>query len=472
MVTIPDVPILEVGSYLLSTGPATFTEEDLVAAIAALEDPAVKAPRIKIDGLAASFDPEAHGGEPAFGRVEAMRLSGDGQAIIGDLVVPAWLGDVVEWAYPARSIEGGWGWVSATGRRHQFVISALALLGVDLPGVTTLDDLPDLLSGATVGAPTEVVARMPAQTVRAGIDSELVRQRYYAWIETNGDGLPEGSEPWAFWVRSLRFDDGGEAYLKVTDDTTGRLYRVDFEVSGSDVSFGTHTEVVEQDVPVAAGAPRPRPALAAWATRADSRPATPARASGPATTQEDRMDPAEVRRSLGLAEDATDDEVTAAFARARGEQPAEGEGEQQAETPAAETPAEPVAVAASAEPAGPATVQVSAAALAELRSQAERVAKAHQTQLEERRDAAIAKGLDTGRFPVADKDAWKAYPGRHPEGFEAGVAAMEARIEELAPGLIPVGPEKGAAASAGGEGEGGQDFNYLFPQLAGASKEA
>lgn len=457
LVTIPNVPILETGTFDLSTGPATFTEEDLAAALAALQDPAVKDPRIKIDGLAKSFDPMAHGGEPAFGRVEAMHLSEDGQTIIGDLLVPDWLGDCIEWAYPARSIEGGWGWTSPTGKQHQFVITALALLGVDLPGVTTLEDLPDLLSGAGLPSnmPTKVVARMPASTVRAGINQDLIRQRYYEALEAGDAELPEGASTWSLWIRSMRFDDSGTPYLKVTDEETGRLYRVDFSISGNAVSFTGHQEVVETDVPVTAGARRPRPAIATWATKADSRPHT---------DKEDRMDPAEIRRSLGLAEDATDEQVAQAFARARGEAP-EGEQEQPPadadKTPAeqeapAEQEREPVAASSG-------TVTLDQAAYEQLRSDAAAGREAREVQLRSDRDAIVEEAIASGRIPPARRDHWR----RALDADQEGVAAS---LKSLEPGLIPVSAELGVGASPE---EGSQElpnFNHLFPQLT--AKEA
>ena len=116
LVSIPSVPILRVGmDYPLSSGKKTFTEEDLAAAAAALAtDPGVKAPRIKIDALAKAWglDPEAHGGEPAFGWFDNLHVSDNGQELLADAHVPDWVRDAMEWAYPSLSIEGTPSWQS------------------------------------------------------------------------------------------------------------------------------------------------------------------------------------------------------------------------------------------------------------------------------------------------------------------------------------------------------------------------
>jgi hypothetical protein len=166
LVTIPGVPILRVGmGYPLASGKKTFTEEDIAAAANAYAtDPAVKAPRIKIDAVAKAMglDPEAHGGEPAFGWFDNLRVSEDGQELIADAHCPAWVRDAMEWAYPSLSVEGPPpGWTSPTGRTHELVITAVALLGTDWPGCTTLDDFRELLAKgpALAEEPDEVSSR-------------------------------------------------------------------------------------------------------------------------------------------------------------------------------------------------------------------------------------------------------------------------------------------------------------------------
>lgn len=137
LVTIPNVPIVATGTYQLSTGEATFTHEDLVGYVNSVDDPAVKPARLKIGHMSEFGD-----GEPCFGKVLNPRLSEDGQTVIGDYVgVPAWLAEVLPVAYPSRSIEGALNATTATGKKHRLVVDAVSLLGVTLPGVSTLEDL-------------------------------------------------------------------------------------------------------------------------------------------------------------------------------------------------------------------------------------------------------------------------------------------------------------------------------------------
>jgi hypothetical protein len=138
LVTVPNVELLEVGEdWDTSTGKFTWTHEDLVACIGALDDPAVRTPILKLGHMDPRFN-----GQPSFGRVENIHLSEDGMTIIGDLVgVPSWLADVMASAYPRRSIEGGSDVTTATGNKHAFVLTGLAVLGEQYPAITTLEDL-------------------------------------------------------------------------------------------------------------------------------------------------------------------------------------------------------------------------------------------------------------------------------------------------------------------------------------------
>lgn len=466
LVRIPDVPICATGTYQLSSGEATFTEEDLVAAVEALRDPAVKAPRVKIDGLAASFDPGAHGGEPAFGWVDNMRVSEDGQTLLGDFMVPSWLAETIEWAYPSRSIEGCQSWRSPTGKAHDLVITAVALLGVDLPGVATLPDLSEVLADGPAATPTEVIARMPARPGRiaAGLDQDVVRRRFYEALDDGTIDVPDGvGSHWDLWVRSLRFDDHGRPYLKVQDDAAGRLYRLDFTVDGDRVAFGDWTEVVEQDVPVTAAARRPAPALAVWASREQSRAggvATTAAASAGPDYQEEStimdVDTTLLRRHLGLPEDATEEQIRAALETDPASQnrdvtaSADTDGGESAHQPtnderggepgegAESEPREPLPVAAQAE------IARLSRELAELRA---REAARAERETMERRDRIVAEAIREGRIAPADRDHYRRLLDADED---TGVALLQARARGSA---VPV-----EAAGAGGQpvdGEGG-----------------
>ncbi|MDQ2727989.1 MAG: phage protease [Actinomycetota bacterium] len=167
LVTIPDVELCSVGTWNLSTGERTFTVDDFAAAVAAQDDPAVRSPIVKLGHVDPRFD-----GEPAIGRVVNMRCSADGMTLIGDIAgVPKGIADIWGTAWPSRSIEGSSQFRTATGNTHDFVITALALLGTALPGIENLADIAALYDVAAAsgeaGIPVTVTltdqeAHMPA----------------------------------------------------------------------------------------------------------------------------------------------------------------------------------------------------------------------------------------------------------------------------------------------------------------------
>jgi hypothetical protein len=465
MVTREGVPLVRTGSYILSTGPATFTEEDIRAAVAAYaNDPAVHAPRVKIDGLGANFDPDAHGGEPALGTVTNLRASDDGQWLLGDLVIPKWLDDVADWAYPSRSVEGGQGVTTATGQKHDLVITAVALLGVDAPGISTLTDLADFIAngpqkGERVGEPAEVLAAdgsTATSTIRAGMDQDIVRRRFVETLDEGDAALPDGVPTWAVWPVAIRFDAAGKPYLKVEDESTGRLYRVDFSISGNEVSFSdSWLEVMEEDTPVAAGsAERPRTVIA-WQDRAESRP-------NPDTEEHD-VDIASIRQAAGLTaeqlpDDATAEQVAEALRTTPAPAPApEGDAAPEA---AAEEP-EPVAAQAPNIPEG--MVLVEADTINELRAGAQRGTEARDLLDRQERDQIIAQAMQDGRIRPAARGDWEQRWERDREETRTLLTA-EADKGGLPKGLVPL-EARGATRSESDEtNDDGQGTGW-FPQL-------
>ena len=99
--TITGVELVKVGRWDISTGVFRVTRADLVSAIDAHQAGVRRKPVLKV----------GHGDEddkaPAMGYVDNLRLSSDGNTLLGDFVnVPARLAEVIPLAYPDRSIEG------------------------------------------------------------------------------------------------------------------------------------------------------------------------------------------------------------------------------------------------------------------------------------------------------------------------------------------------------------------------------
>lgn len=149
--TIAGVELVKVGTWAASTGVTTVTAGDLAAMVAAAGDAEVDRAPIKLGHTGALSD--LGDSEPALGFVENLRLSDDGQTLLGDIVdVPAALEAPLRKAYPRRSVEIAWGVKTPAGNAYAAAISALALLGVSKPAVKGLADLADLYATATTAA--------------------------------------------------------------------------------------------------------------------------------------------------------------------------------------------------------------------------------------------------------------------------------------------------------------------------------
>ena len=180
------VELMHTGTWSASTGVHTFTTGDLANAVTALDCPAVHRPTLKLGHTDPRFD-----GEPAVGYIDNLGLLDDGHTLVGDYVgMPGWLGPIIASAYPQRSIEGQWSYRCALGHTHDFVLTAVALLGVSHPAIGTLQSLQDVaqLYGVDVAATTGADATpfvimmegtlMPQPlSVTATVSTEDVRDR-------------------------------------------------------------------------------------------------------------------------------------------------------------------------------------------------------------------------------------------------------------------------------------------------------
>jgi hypothetical protein len=260
LVTIPGVDLVAAGEWPLSSGDATFTTEDLMAAVDAAKCPAVGAPVIKLGHVDPRFD-----GQPAVGRVLNLALAAQGNKITGDLAgMPGWLAAAMNSAYPNRSIEGCYDYRCQVGHLHPFVLTGLALLGVTPPGVGVLSALGDVavLYGVQAAASTGSTwtlegAAMAQPVMAAGTTTEDVRRAYYAQPGMN----------LTYWITEMQLDP---PQLIVCDEATDNVYRVPVTISASDgITFGDPVMVKVEYADVAAG--RRSGAVLVYANAADSR---------------------------------------------------------------------------------------------------------------------------------------------------------------------------------------------------------
>jgi hypothetical protein len=275
LTTVKDVEIVKTGiEYPLSSGPTTFTAEDLADALASQQDPAIPTPRV---WLGHPDDTRIHGdrtlgpasGEPCVGKVTNMRLTQGGHTLRGDLIgVPVWLSNILGSAYPARSIEGKINFKTPTGKKWRLVISGLALLGVVWPGVGTLEDIASLYTEEGPEGIEIKEAQLAANLVNAQVNIEDVRRAFYEYVK--GD---EEKSWW--WIRTMMIDP----HEIVVDADNGDLYKLTYKTAKDKVEFGKPKKVKIKYVNATQGGIVPerlfeeRPIAAQFDSRAESRPA-------------------------------------------------------------------------------------------------------------------------------------------------------------------------------------------------------
>lgn len=448
LITLPNVPIAEVGEdWHTTTGDFTFTTTDLMAAVNAVDDPAIKTPRLKLGHMDPRFTPDGPGmfdGSPALGKFINMRMTDNGQTLVADIAgVPKWLADVMPTAYPSRSIEGYWDVTTATGHKHQFVVTAVSLLGVELPAVETLEDLTVLLSaegpdGVQIVDGARVAAsrggNMPDR-VAASVATEDVRRAFF-------ENVAVDERQW-WWIHAVYFDPP----IIIADDEQGGFFAVPFKTSGDEVTFKEPVEVriqyVNKDTgAVAAGKQHRGEPVKVFASAAESRPTT--------TKEEDvsDIDRSVLIQRLGLPEDATDENINEKLAEgipAAGpaadppaDPPEGGEGEPEGGEPEGEGAGEPEG-APVPEPvaASDGTVRVEKEAWERNQAAIARFEAQEKVNQRSERDKTISDAVQAGKFSKSRADHWRKLWDADPEGAKATIAS-------LAPDVIPV-TERGSA---------------------------
>ena len=177
--TIPGVELVRVGRWETSTGVFRVTKVDLISAIDAHNAGVKRKPVIKLG------HDDSRGDAPAMGYVDNLRLSADGNTLIGDFVnVPARLAELIPFAYPERSIEGYTDYYhQSTDTTWPLVIDAVALLGAVGPGVADLKslqavgDLYGVAAGASTAADTLVFLRCPNTARERAVAVAAARRR-------------------------------------------------------------------------------------------------------------------------------------------------------------------------------------------------------------------------------------------------------------------------------------------------------
>lgn len=484
LVTVPNVELMHTGTWPISTGVATFTADDLAAAVAALDCPAVRRPVLKLGHSEPEPDEEGvrWDGEPAVGYVANMAVAEEGRTLVGDYAgMPSWLGNgVLASAYPDRSIEGAYDFRCQMGHTHPFVITAVALLGVTAPGIGTLQSLQDVaaLYGVAAaadppsGTPITITVHAAAREdrvpnkrqneVAAGVTTEDVRRAFYS--SDYGKG-------WDKWIEEMQLDP--EVQLIVMDDGSGDRSRIPVTIGDGEgeeaVEFGDPIKVVVryEDSPTTAAASAGGRQAVRFASRDESRPeaktkASPADtdapadpppaegttktpvaapASGPTNTLEDTdmefsdEQLAALRAKLGLPEDAALD-PTALVEGIEKLAASSGDGS-------------PGKTSKNA----PGTVTVDQQVWDDMQTRISGLEQIRASQQKADRERAVDDAIKAGKVPPSRRDHWLRVAEKDPEGTADLLAG-------LTPGQVPVDD----LGFAGGDGPDiDVEFADLFP---------
>lgn len=494
--TIPGVEIARVGTWHTRGMDWTVTTADLEDAVRASTDPDF-APAVVHAG---HRDPRFRGaefdGEPALGVLANYRVSDDGQALLADLTgVPAVLADILETSYPRRSIEASLDVISNSGKSYRMVTTGLALLGVTLPAIESLADLPALYGvapAAQVAASARSVGRVVAATMGGDMSEQVLHPapvrpgavRYDAAgqpLEVNGRPvrstrvLVEASAPlegiwsaFADWCREqgldLMLDELGTDYvLACTWSSDETVWRIPWSESGGTFTFGPAVKgaMIWQPGSPAAGAT----VDAAAGDSGDQGGALPSvRGRGPEGTRKDEpmgVTP-RMRELLGLGDDVTDEQAEAALAERLAAVPSnrgpEDEGTGDSGTPAAApAPTVPVDLERVIE-------QRVAAALAPMQetigSLSGQLAERNRRDQVDERARVITAALERGRISPADRETWE---GRYDQAPQVTTDILASLADGTA---VPMGPLGSAGHQV--EASSADDSLYLrvFPGSA------
>lgn len=249
------------------------------------------------------------------------------------------------------------------------------------------------------------------------------------------------------------------SYINQADNaakyTPGQLAHIKAKIRAALKKYGVEVEASAEPPPAPpatdpkAPAPSGAPSSPAPVTAAEAAARIHAAATRPTTKEgAGHMDPAKIREALGLAPDASDDEVKAGLVTAGLAAPPTPEP---AAAAAPATQPKPELVHAS----GTMTIDVSA--WAEQQDRIKRLEAQAAKQSRDERDKVIAQAVQDGKFAPARKEHWVRLWDADPEGARQ-------IIDGLAKNVIPVM----AMGYAGGDNDGDEidaEFASLFPPV-------
>lgn len=268
-------------------------------------------------------------------------------------------------------------------------------------------------------------------TIAASVSDEDIRRKYY---ETAG---------YSMWITEMQLDP---LQLIVSDDSTGKSFRVPVTLDRGEFAFGDPVEVQVQYVDAGKAT---KASAVTYASREESTkgvtppppptqtpPSQPtATAAGDDTKEATTVDPNKIREALGLPADASDEQVASAIVAnlaALGSKPT---------TPP--TPSTPPVPPTPPTPA-PTTGQdglppsfasatngallVDPSQLAALRAAAEQGQKAYRQLKENEAERVIKAAISEGKFAPSREQFWKDLWAADPDGTKATIEGLEKNV--------------------------------------------
>lgn len=400
-VAIEGVELLKAGTWPAITGPVTVTAADLADAVAASNDPEVDRAPLKLGhtGVLSTLGDST----PGLGWATNLRVSDDGQTLLGDLTdIPAALETPIKAGFKTRSAELAWGVKTVGGKTYRMVMDGLALLGVAPPAIRSLADLPSLYQPA------------PAALASAGLTAES-----HSTLSLY-DVMPDAPDAAAQLAEAVRWaKESASRVAAQTGDITGLQAVFD----ALDAMAAADSRGLLSADPHAVPVPTPAPG-----------------GTMPDTTLKPE-DIAKARTLLGLADDATDEQVTAKLGElgdlvAAGKAPAP-EADPPAPTPELETAgtsALSAAVIGELKKAG--LTVIADGALEQLQAGAAAGIAAHTNLAAQARESVLDDAYRAGKLGAGEPA--KALRSTLSASLEKDFDGTKAVIDSL-PAIVPVG---------------------------------
>ncbi|QGZ17109.1 head maturation protease [Arthrobacter phage DrYang] len=463
--TVEAVPLVKTGTWNGSTGEKSITKEDLEAIVEAHQSNVLDKGVLKKGHLDPRHENPTWDGEPAYGQVDNLRLSEDGETLLGDYVnVPEDLAESLPSAYPNRSAEIAWGVKikDAAGKvKKEFkaALAGVALLGRTPPAVKGLGGPVSAFSAGAVEYESIGVFSMVSQfSLPGGLTANALREALSTAITDQFKGTKATDSEYAEWPWMVDYDD-----TKAWFRSNGGVFQVGYTASeAGEITLNDDvTEVIEKRsfVPVPDTATVPQ-------TQLSEKQATNVQGAESATDEATREEPSmseylkKLRDKLGLPDTATEEEILTAAAEAV---PAPEAEESNTETdgtkPEVQEQTNNSAGKHAAVPAGdgtPETVVVSKAAFSELMNTSKQNAAELAAFREEKRKEHVASLVShftaTGKIHPTEVGY---FTNALDKNEAETVAHLEARVG------IPVSPVGSSVAETVSFGEG-DDLSPAF----------